>query len=137
MIRRFRAHRDGATAIEFAILAPIVLAILLGTLALGLGYWMKTALQQSATEAARCIAIGAPACTATAAGCDSAVPGICYLEGVASQRGLSGLQARHVAIDRRRTYGEVSFTTVTVTYPVDLLGYSYTIVVNGHFPNSG
>jgi Flp pilus assembly protein TadG len=135
VIRRFPADQGGTTAIEFAILSPIVLAILLGTLALGLGFWMKNALQQSATETARCIAIGAPACTATAAACDSAVPGICYLERVASQRGLSGLQARHVAIDRSRTYGAVSFTTVTVTYPVDLLGYRYALVVNGHFPN--
>lgn len=136
MIPRFRAHQSGATAIEFAILSPIFLMILLGTMALGLGFWMKNALQETASDTARCIAIHAASCATAATGCDSSAPGICYFERTASRRGVSGIQASHVTIDRMASYGDVSFTTVTVTYPVDLLGYSYSITATGQFPNA-
>jgi Flp pilus assembly protein TadG len=49
---RFR-HREGATAVEFAIVLPILLMLLLGIISVGLLYNQQLTLTQAAREGAR------------------------------------------------------------------------------------
>ncbi len=52
-VRRFRAERSGSVAIEFAILAPVLLLLVLGTLRIGHMIGVQHALSQLAASAAR------------------------------------------------------------------------------------
>lgn len=52
-IGRMRRDADGVAAVEFALLAPMLLLILLGTLAYGGYFWMAHSIQQLANDAAR------------------------------------------------------------------------------------
>ncbi len=52
----FRAC-GGATAVEFAFVAPLFLALVFGTVEFGRLLWVKEALQETAIAGARCVAI--------------------------------------------------------------------------------
>ena|SRR5690242_5933008 len=56
--RRFSRSRSGATAIEFAIVAPIFLVALIGTMEIGIAYGAQASLQNSANAAARLVRTG-------------------------------------------------------------------------------
>jgi Flp pilus assembly pilin Flp len=47
----------GATALEFAILAPVFFLLILGIIAFGLLFWTQVGLQHGAVMAARCASI--------------------------------------------------------------------------------
>lgn len=63
--RRVSARReDGSTLVEFALVVPILVAVLLGVLQYGYHYWALESAAASAREAARRMAVGtAAACT--------------------------------------------------------------------------
>ena len=50
--------RKAVTALEFALVAPVVLVLIFGSLELGLIWWTKNALQMTAAITARCVALG-------------------------------------------------------------------------------
>ena len=52
----------GATALEFAILAPVFFLIILGIIAFGLLFWTQVGLQHGAEMAARCASINTTLC---------------------------------------------------------------------------
>lgn len=135
MTRSLGTDRDGATAVEFALIAPVLLLIVGAVLGLGLAFWTRSALQQAATETARCVAIGSPDCSRATSGCASASPGVCYLQTMATRRGAPPLLPGQIAIDRNGTVGGTSFTIVTVTYPASYFGYDLVLQAIGHFPN--
>jgi Flp pilus assembly protein TadG len=51
--RRFRRNQSGATAVEFAFLAPVLIFILMGIAGYGGYFWMSHSIQQLANNAAR------------------------------------------------------------------------------------
>lgn len=61
-LRRVAADRSGATAIEFAILAPVLLMLLMGVVEFGRMLWAENALQYAVAEAARCMSIDTNVC---------------------------------------------------------------------------
>lgn len=63
--RAFASDRAGATAIEFALLAPVFLVLLFGIIEIGRLIWVKQVLTEAAYSAARCAALAAP-CKAAA-----------------------------------------------------------------------
>ena len=63
--RSFFVATDGATALEFALTAPIFLAMVLGSLTLGLGLFAQVALQHGVEMAARCATINTTICGST------------------------------------------------------------------------
>ncbi|WP_010544108.1 TadE/TadG family type IV pilus assembly protein [Sphingomonas elodea] len=66
MKRRTLPHdQAGATAIEFALLAPVFLALLFGIVEVGRLLWVKQVLTETAYSTARCAALAAP-CKAAA-----------------------------------------------------------------------
>jgi Flp pilus assembly protein TadG len=135
MGRLFATDTEAATAVEFALVLPVLVALMFGVLALVIGFWTKSALQSSAQEAARCIAIAGAACSTVPSGCDSSVANVCYVETIARQRGISNITAAAITVDTAVTYGSASFTVVTVAYSYTMLNYSVTLTANGSFPN--
>jgi Flp pilus assembly protein TadG len=61
--RRLRGERRGSTAVEFAIIAGVMLPLLFGIVDLGVLMWTHNALQSTAALTARCIAIGSSLCS--------------------------------------------------------------------------
>ena len=51
--RRFRRHQDGAAAVEFAIVGPLLIMMLMGIVGWGGFFWISHAVQQVANDAAR------------------------------------------------------------------------------------
>jgi Flp pilus assembly protein TadG len=64
---RLRRQRGGSTAVEFAIIAAVLLPLLFGTLDLGLLMWTSNALQATAAMTARCVALSSSLCSANPA----------------------------------------------------------------------
>ncbi len=60
MRRALARDARGATAIEFALLAPVFLLLLFGILEVGRLVWVKQVLTETAYSAARCAALAAP-----------------------------------------------------------------------------
>jgi Flp pilus assembly protein TadG len=52
----------GASAVEFAILAPVFFLLIFGIIAFGLVFWTQVGLQHGAEMAARCASINATLC---------------------------------------------------------------------------
>ncbi|MDE2486060.1 MAG: pilus assembly protein [Alphaproteobacteria bacterium] len=61
--------RDGATAVEFALIAPVLFLLLLGLIEVGRAYWIQSALDFAVQETARCgvVQAASPACATPAA----------------------------------------------------------------------
>lgn len=66
-LRRLGACRRGATVIEFAVLAPLFLAMLLCLIEGARLLWTRQTLENVAHVGARCMATGASACVSVAA----------------------------------------------------------------------
>ncbi|GJD56368.1 TadE/TadG family type IV pilus assembly protein [Methylobacterium dankookense] len=133
--RRLLADRSGATAVEFAVLAPCLIFLVFTVLVFGLAFWTRNALTETSVETARCIAIGSPDCATVGSGCPSSVAGACYFQKLAALRGLPGMRATNVTVNSRGLCGTVSCTIVSASYPFELQGYVYTLNTSGHFPN--
>ncbi|WP_448581183.1 TadE/TadG family type IV pilus assembly protein [Thermaurantiacus sp.] len=67
LLRRLAADQGGATAVEFALVAPLLLVLLLGSIETGRYIWFAAALDHAVSEAARCAEVMKGAC-ATPAG---------------------------------------------------------------------
>jgi Flp pilus assembly protein TadG len=65
--RRLAGDRRGTTAAEFALIVPVFVAMVFGSVELGRFMWVRNSLQTAAEAAARCSAIRAPACSTFAA----------------------------------------------------------------------
>jgi Flp pilus assembly protein TadG len=63
----FIRGQSGVAAIEFAIILPVFLVLLLGIMDTGRLFWAYTTLKSASEAAARCYAIQAAACTTLAA----------------------------------------------------------------------
>lgn len=135
---RFRIDQRGATAVEFAFVAPVLIALTFGGLQYGLSLWTENSLQGTAAAAARCIAIDSSSCVATGPGprCDSSDPDVCYVIQSASANAIT-LSAKDISINRAYTNQSVSYTRVSITYspPFSLLS-SPTVTATGDFPNA-
>ncbi|THD80526.1 MAG: pilus assembly protein [Phenylobacterium sp.] len=53
-LARLWRSRDGATAVEFAFVAPVLLALLLGVMEIGRAFWSQAALNFVVQQVARC-----------------------------------------------------------------------------------
>lgn len=66
MPRRLASDREGAIAVEFAILAPVFLMMLLGLVEGGRALWMEQSLGEVAYSTARCVSYDTTCSTSTA-----------------------------------------------------------------------
>jgi Flp pilus assembly pilin Flp len=58
-LKSFRLDQHGTTAVEFAIVAPVFIALLVGTLALCVGLFLIGSLHYAVEEGARCASVKA------------------------------------------------------------------------------
>ena len=64
-LRRLLSDRAGAAAVEFALIVPAFLLLLLGIMELGRLMWTQNALHYAVEEAARCSAVDTNVCSST------------------------------------------------------------------------
>jgi Flp pilus assembly protein TadG len=65
--RAILADESGATAVEFALTAPIFIALLFGIIECGLALWTQFGLQYGTEAAARCASIDTTTCSSASA----------------------------------------------------------------------
>lgn len=134
MTRRFCGDASGSAALEFALVAPLFLAFVFGGLALGTAVWQRNILQNVALDTARCVSLRASPCMKAAEGC-AAGAGQCYAVQRARKRGLRALRESQVTVDAAAVVDNASFTTVALSYPLILAGYSIALTASASFPN--
>lgn len=66
MLRRFAADCRGIAALEFALLAPPFLMLLIGTMTMAMLFFTTTSLHFAAQAAARCASVKSTVCTNSA-----------------------------------------------------------------------
>jgi hypothetical protein len=112
--RHFLRTRRGVTAVEFAIIAPVLMLMGLGTLEYGRLAWTQEALQAAATAGARCMGVLASGCAA--GGAYSPGNSKSFVISEAANWNLM-LTADNVTVARPTTCGGVAnFSTVTIAY---------------------
>jgi len=132
--RRLIRRRDGAAAVEFAVVFPLFVLVIFGGLSFGMAMLNLNALQSVATQGARCIAISGSACTTAIAGCTD-TPQQCYIEKLAVNQGLARITSSQITIIPAYLVGAAPFTRVQISYPMSLAGYSFSLSATAQFPN--
>jgi len=117
----------GASAVEFALLAPLLIALLLGVLAFGHAFHVESVLSNAARDAVRIVSLSNvsnetdPHTAARQAAISSAQPSV-------------GLTQEHIEISSACGPADDSTSenaTVTITYPLELLGGIGNITLTG------
>jgi Flp pilus assembly protein TadG len=134
-MHRLIDRRDGAAAVEFAIVFPLFAMVILGGLGFGMAMLNLNALQSVVTQAARCLAIAGSDCNTAVAGC-SDTNAQCYIKVLSQKQGLSGVTASQMNINTAYAVGSATFTRVQITYPMSLAGYTFSLSATAQFPNS-
>jgi Flp pilus assembly protein TadG len=62
-VRTFAGQTGGATAVEFALTAPMFMALVWGIIEVGLGLWTQYGLENGVEAAARCASVNTKTCT--------------------------------------------------------------------------
>jgi Flp pilus assembly protein TadG len=100
-VSRAPAPDRGAAAVEFALVAPLLLVLLLGIVEFGRAYGVEAALSQAAREGARALALGEPAAAARASA-RAAAPSLTLVDA-------------DIAVTPGTCLGTAASTTATVT----------------------
>ena len=107
------ARRRGMSVVECAVVYPVTILLLMGTLILGLGVFRYQQLQSLAREASRYASVRGPGYVAAQSGNTEATTStvLAYVQGLAV--GLNGLDCTEVTYSSSTTPATV---TVTLTY---------------------
>lgn len=113
-IHKMRRSQAGASAVEFALVMPVFLLMVFGTIELGRLFWSSHALQETAIATARCI--GIPQLECEEAGVYSQSKAIAFAENK-SAGWLVNLDSSSISIDHNATcYGVDGFSQVKIHY---------------------
>jgi Flp pilus assembly protein TadG len=119
-MRRLRdlwRHRGGASAVEFAAVLGPLLLLTFSVFEFGRLEWTREALQETATAGARCMGMTSTSCAT--AGAYSASNTLTYVEGVASDWGITLTDAQ-ITLNNNTTCASVAapngFSSATITY---------------------
>ena len=124
--RGFWRTARGTASIEFAILGVPFLALLLGIYEFGRACWTIEALQESAAQGARCVAISQTSCES--AGAYNSSSTVSYVQNVASGWGIT-VPSADITPTQSTTCGTVSgFSQISISY-------SYSTIVGSLIPS--
>ena len=126
------SDRRGGVAVEFALIAPVFLMIVLMLVqgAIALQRW--NAMQTVGATVARCLAIASPRCTSSGGGGGGgggggADPAVAYAIQTAKAQGVGALTAEMIGIDTTTSASGVSYSRVSLDVPVTIFGASVTL----------
>jgi Flp pilus assembly protein TadG len=142
---------DGATAVEFALVVPMFLALVFGAIEFGRILWTQQALQETAIAGARCLAIAQTPNTAqntgscASAGAYSASNTTTYIENIAGSWGLS-LTSSNISLNNDVASGGCAgLSEVTLTMPnfksvvpnlIEIATGGITLTASACYPNN-
>jgi Flp pilus assembly protein TadG len=107
--RSLARNTRGATTLEFALVAVILVTLLLGGMELGLIMWTRGTLQSVAAQTARCAAIGSPNCVSPTTYAGNQVTAL--LAGITA----ATVTATTAASCLSEPAGTITFEVVTIT----------------------
>jgi Flp pilus assembly protein TadG len=141
-LRSLARASAGATAVEFAMVLPMFLMLVFGTIEFGRVLWTRQALQETAVAGARCMAILQSSCASGGAYSSSGTTS--YIQNVASGWGLS-VPTSGISLNNAASCGGTSgFSQVTLTSTftsvvpkiVQLAAGGTTLTASACFPNN-
>jgi Flp pilus assembly protein TadG len=142
LLRRLRRNRRGITALEFALTAPAMMLLSLGTLEYGRLSWTQEALQSAAVSGARCMGVLAPGCASTGAYSETSTQ--TYITNAAGAWSV-GVTSSQMSLSRTASCGGVNgFSQVTINYTfqtalpllADALANGVALTVTSCYPNA-
>jgi Flp pilus assembly protein TadG len=104
----------GASAVEFAILTPLLLLVIFGILEFGQYLWTSSVMQQTAVQTARCMGVLQSQCASS--GVYSSSSSQSYGQTVAAGYGLALSTSNFTLSNSANCAGVTGFSQVTVTY---------------------
>jgi len=108
--RRFINSRKGATAVEFALIAPVFLIMVIGVFELGRAMWIKASMQYAVEETTRYAIVNTGASTSTLAA---------YAQSAYSSSGINITGATFNA--SQATSGGKTYVTITGSFNFSVL----------------
>ncbi len=127
---------DGAAAVEFSLIAPVLLVLAIGSLDAGIVFWKWNAIQGIARTTARCVAIGSNSCSTITSGCGSSDAGVCFALAQASASGVSELAASNITVQRSVSVAGGLFTKVAIALDTTILAVPITLSIEASYPNN-
>jgi Flp pilus assembly protein TadG len=128
------ADRSGATAVEFAMVMPFLIVMMLGVFEIARVEWTREALQETAATGARCMAMNSTSCVGSAGGSYSQTKTQTFIENTAANWGVT-LATSNIALNNNTTCAGITstngFSTVTLTYTFVSILPSLTAVLGG------
>ena len=114
LLRILGRSQHGAIMVEFALVAPVFLALLLGIVEFGRASWVLLGLQQTAIVGARCMALPQSTCASDTTYTYNAVKTTAYIQQVANQWGVSLSSADIAQNNAANCGGENGFSEVSL-----------------------
>ena len=121
-LKRALFDRAGAIAIEFAILGPVLLVLLIGIIEFGRMLWVENALQYAVAQASRCMTVDVSVCGSTRETQDFA----------ASNSGMSFPSA--IFLVGPAACGNQVSASYPFTFAAGLFPYAITLVAQSCYP---
>jgi Flp pilus assembly protein TadG len=106
--------QHGVTAVEFALTAPVFLALLFALIEFGRALWTQLALEQTAIIGARCMALPQPACASDMTYVYNATKTMTYIQQIAGQWGVALSSANILQNNAANCGGESGFAEVSL-----------------------
>jgi Flp pilus assembly protein TadG len=142
ILSRFRRSRSGSAVVDFAMVAPPLLAIAFGIFEYGRLFWTQEALEQTAIAAARCMGILNSNCASS--GTYNATSTQTYISNTASGWGIS-VPVGNMTLNNNTScsgtagFSQVKLTTTFVTAVPEILPLpsgGSTLTAIACFPNN-
>ncbi len=110
----FCRNARGTTSVEYALVVPVLLAMMLAIIDFAWLTWTVDAVQQGASAGARCMSVLGSSCTSNGVYSSTVTTG--YVQKIVATRGVS-LASASVALNNSTTCGATSgFSKVTIRY---------------------
>ena len=137
-LRSLGRSQYGATLVEFALVTPVFLALLFGTLEFGRALWTQQALQETAIAGARCMALPQTNCATPPTYNYSSTMTTTYIQTIANQWGVA-LPSESITQNpgsSPNNCGASGFSAVTLTFTFQSVVPYLTNIPTGGIPLS-
>lgn len=136
-LKKFLKNQSGSSAVEFSILAAPAFLCIFGAIETSRYFWAYSALQETATDAARCVALRTINCSSDQTSANTTLIEK-YIKDQAKIRGIDPNKLSVSILDDAPCRGSSNFSSVTITFDFNNIYTMYqdkTINVSGCFPN--